>query len=163
MSCHAGTKFWEMVESYGIFFLSSNSWTIWWWNIYNYGEKISSYCTKYINVDIYPLYKCNFGSKYPHFWKLGWKLWLTRTQIRGKYISCGEPAISHDFHHVSLVQWTTCLLPTTRDTGSNPLGDLCETGILLLALSHYIGDPNVIRSLASSPSRCFTRQRADNV
>ncbi len=37
---------------------------------------------------------------------------------------CGEPAISHDSYHVSLVQWTTCLLPTTRDTGSNPLGGL---------------------------------------
>ncbi len=35
---------------------------------------------------------------------------------------CGEPAISHDSHHVSLVQWTTCLLPATRVTGSNPLG-----------------------------------------
>jgi hypothetical protein len=92
--------------------------------IHNYGEKMSPYCTKYINVYIYPLYKCNFRSKYPHVWKSGWKLWLTRTQIRGKYIYCGEPAISHDFHHVSLVQWTTCLLPTTRDTGSNPLGEL---------------------------------------
>ncbi len=51
---------------------------------------------------------------------------------------CGEPAISHDSHHVSLVQWTTCLLPATRDSGSNPLGGyLCETGILLLALSRY--------------------------
>jgi hypothetical protein len=38
--------------------------------------------------------------------------------------ACGEPAISHDSHHVSLVQWTTCLLPATRDTGSNPLGGL---------------------------------------
>ncbi len=58
---------------------------------------------------------------------------------------CGEPAISLHSHHVSLVQWTTCLLPVTRDPGSNPLGGyLCETGILLLALSHYIGDPNVI-------------------
>ncbi len=37
---------------------------------------------------------------------------------------CGEPAISHDSHHVSLVQWNTCLLPATRDTGSNPLGGL---------------------------------------
>ncbi len=44
-----------------------------------------------------------------------------------------------------------------------PWGDLCETGILLLALSRYIGDPDVIRSLALSPSRCFTRLRADNV
>jgi hypothetical protein len=33
----------------------------------------------------------------------------------------------------------TCLLPATRVTGSNPLGGyLCETGILLLALSRYI-------------------------
>ncbi len=37
------------------------------------------------------------------------------------------------------------LFPVTRDLGSNPLGGyLCETGILLLALSHYIGDPDVI-------------------
>jgi hypothetical protein len=39
-------------------------------------------------------------------------------------LHCGEPAISHDSHHVSLVQWTTYLLPATRDTGSNPLGGL---------------------------------------
>ncbi len=37
---------------------------------------------------------------------------------------CGEPPISHDSHHVSLVQWTTCLLPVTRDSSSNPLGGL---------------------------------------
>jgi hypothetical protein len=47
-------------------------------------------------------------------------------------------------HHVSLVQWTTRLLPVTRDRVQNPWGDLCETGILLLALSRYIGDPDVI-------------------
>jgi hypothetical protein len=58
---------------------------------------------------------------------------------------CGEPAISLHSHHVSLVQWTTCLLPVTRDPGLNPLGGyLCEIWILLLALSHYIGDPDVI-------------------
>ncbi len=34
---------------------------------------------------------------------------------------CVEPAISLHSHHVSLVQWTTCLLPVTRDPGSNPL------------------------------------------
>jgi hypothetical protein len=50
---------------------------------------------------------------------------------------CGDPAISHDSYHVSLVQWTSCLLPATRDTGSIPWGVLCETGILLLALSRY--------------------------
>jgi hypothetical protein len=35
---------------------------------------------------------------------------------------CGVPAISLHSHHVSLVQWTTCLLPVTRDPGSNPQG-----------------------------------------
>ncbi len=46
---------------------------------------------------------------------------------------CGEPAISHDSHHVSLVQWTTCLIPPQGTQVQIP----CETGILLLALSHY--------------------------
>jgi hypothetical protein len=45
----------------------------------------------------------------------------------------GEPAISLHSHHVSLVQWTTGLLPITRDPGSDPQ----ETEILLLALSRY--------------------------
>ncbi len=73
-------------------------------------------------------------------------------------LKCGEPAISPHSHHVSLVQWTTRLLPITRDLSSKPLGGLisyliaschkgpgfkspggyfCETGILLLALSRY--------------------------
>jgi hypothetical protein len=34
------------------------------------------------------------------------------------------------------------LLQETRV--QNPWGDLCETGILLVVLSHYIGDPDVI-------------------
>jgi hypothetical protein len=37
---------------------------------------------------------------------------------------CGEPAISLHSHHVSLVQWSTRLLPVTRDPGSKPLGGL---------------------------------------
>ncbi len=37
---------------------------------------------------------------------------------------CEEPAISLLSHHVSLVQWTTCLLPVTGDPGSNPQGVL---------------------------------------
>ncbi len=37
---------------------------------------------------------------------------------------CEEPAISLHSHHVSLVQWTTHLLPVTRDPGSKPLGGL---------------------------------------
>jgi hypothetical protein len=55
-----------------------------------------------------------------------------------------ESLQSH-FHltmHVSLVQWTTCLLPVTQV--QIPWGYLCETGILLLAMSRYIGDPDVI-------------------
>ncbi len=35
---------------------------------------------------------------------------------------CGESAISFHSHHVSLVQWITCLLMVTRNLGSNPLG-----------------------------------------
>jgi hypothetical protein len=52
---------------------------------------------------------------------------------------CGEPAISHDSHHVSLVQWTN--LFASRHKGhrfKSPGGYLCETGILLLAMSRYI-------------------------
>ncbi len=59
-------------------------------------------------------------------------------------VTCGEPAISLHSHHVSLVQWTTHLLPVTGTRVQNPWGDLCETGILRLALSRYIGDPDVI-------------------
>ncbi len=50
----------------------------------------------------------------------------------------GEPAISHDSHHVSLVQWTN--LFASRHKGhrfKSPGGYLCETGILLLAMSRY--------------------------
>jgi hypothetical protein len=57
---------------------------------------------------------------------------------------CGEPAISLHSCTAPLVQWSTCLLPVMRDLGSIPMGYLCETGILLLALSCYIGDPDVI-------------------
>ncbi len=47
--------------------------------------------------------------------------------------------------HVLLVQWTTRLLPFTRDPGSNLQGGtFVKPGFLLLALSRYIGDPDVI-------------------
>ncbi len=48
------------------------------------------------------------------------------------------------FNTVPLVQCFTRLLPIMRDLASIPGGYLCETGILLLALSRYIGDPEVI-------------------
>jgi hypothetical protein len=54
---------------------------------------------------------------------------------------CGDPAISHDYHHVSLVQWTN--LFASRHKGhrfKSPGGYLCGTGILLLALSRYNTD-----------------------
>ncbi len=54
------------------------------------------------------------------------------------WLSCGDPAISPHSQYVSLVQWTNPLLPITRDLGSKPLGGyLCDTWILLLALSRY--------------------------
>ncbi len=55
---------------------------------------------------------------------------------------CGEPAISLQSHTVPQVQWSTRLLPIMRDLGSIPREVLCETGILLLALSHYTTDNN---------------------
>jgi hypothetical protein len=50
---------------------------------------------------------------------------------------CEVPAISLHSHHVSLVQWTNPLLPAQGTWVQIPWGDLCETGILLLALSRY--------------------------
>ncbi len=51
---------------------------------------------------------------------------------------CGEPAISHDSHHVSLVQWTNLFASRHKcHRFTSPGGYLCETGILLLALSRY--------------------------
>jgi hypothetical protein len=76
-----------------------------------------------------------------------YKLYITDLCSQAAYVHasyCGEPAISLHSHHVSLVQWTNRLLPIMRDSGSIPRGYLCETGILLLAMSRYIGDPDVI-------------------
>jgi hypothetical protein len=63
---------------------------------------------------------------------------FTTTESAAGGEPCGEPAISHDSHHVSLVQWTN--LFASRHNGhrfKSPGGDLCETGVLLLALSRY--------------------------
>ncbi len=45
-------------------------------------------------------------------------------KLRVPTSGCAEPAMSLYSHHVSLVQWTTRLLPVTRDLGSKPLGGL---------------------------------------
>ncbi len=58
---------------------------------------------------------------------------------------CGGPAISHHYT-VSLVQWVNYLLPIQGVSGLHP-GDAQihnGTGFLLLAVSRYIGDPDVI-------------------
>ncbi len=78
------------------------------------------------------------------------------SECLGEY--CGEPAISHDSHHVSLVQWTN--LFASRHKGhrfKSPGEYLCETGILLLAMSRYIGDPDVIDHQRASPPPTVTR------
>jgi hypothetical protein len=62
-------------------------------------------------------------------------LFLGRTLAFCTGLACGEPAISHDSHHVSLVQWTN--LFAARHKGhrfKSPGGDLCETGILLISV-----------------------------
>jgi hypothetical protein len=78
-----------------------------------------------------------------------------------------KPVESLQSHMIlTMSHWSSRLpvcFPSQGTQVQIPWGDICETGILLLALSRYIGDPNVIRSLASSPSRCFTRLRANNV
>ncbi len=56
----------------------------------------------------------------------------------------GEPAISLHSHHVSLVQCSTCLLPVTRDLGSNPLGVLMWYRDSPVCNVCYICDPDVI-------------------
>ncbi len=57
---------------------------------------------------------------------------------------CGEPAISLHSYTAPLVYWSTRLLSAMRDPGWIPRGYISETGILLLALSCYIVDPDMI-------------------
>jgi hypothetical protein len=57
---------------------------------------------------------------------------------------CGEPAISLYSNHVSLVQWTTRLLPVMRESSNPQGGTYVKPGFLLLAFSRFIGNPNVI-------------------
>ncbi len=50
----------------------------------------------------------------------------------------GESAISLRSYTVPLVQWSTSCFPSWETQVQSPWGYLCETRILLLALSHYI-------------------------
>jgi hypothetical protein len=84
-----------------------------------------------------------------------------------KKVACGEPAISLHSHHVSLSSGLPICFPSWGTRVQSPGGYLCETGILLLALSCYIGDPDVINhcgliwgELHPEPS---LGRRADNV
>ncbi len=45
----------------------------------------------------------------------------------------------------------------------SPGGYLCETGMLLLAMSHYIGDPDVVDHQQGLPPQLSLGPRADNV
>jgi hypothetical protein len=76
---------------------------------------------------------------------------------------CDAPAISLHSHHVSLVQWTTRLLPITRDPGSNPLGGTyvkpgfsCWRCLALplniLTLLHFITDTFSPLDFSSTPN-----------
>jgi hypothetical protein len=59
---------------------------------------------------------------------------------------------SYCIHTVSLVQWVNPLLPVMRDLGSIPRGYLCETGVLLLVLSHYNFLHTMIGERLTSPT-----------
>ncbi len=89
------------------------------------------------------------------------------SQISGMYNIELELVESLQSHMIlTMSHWSSGLpvcFPSQGTQVQTPWGDLCETGILLLAFTRYIGDPDVIQSLASSPSRCFTRLRANNV
>jgi hypothetical protein len=71
---------------------------------------------------------------------------ITNTIHTRELRPCVESAISHDSHHVSLVQWTNLFASHHKGHRFKSPGGgyLCETGFLLLALSRYIGDPDVI-------------------
>ncbi len=65
----------------------------------------------------------------------------------------GEPAISLHSYTVSLVQRANPLLPIMRDPGSIPREYICETRILLLALSQY--KTNIHCNVGSSYEKPF--------
>ncbi len=78
-----------------------------------------------------------------------------------------KPVESLQSHFIlTMSHWSSGLpvcFPSWGTRVQTPGGYLSETGILLLALSRYIGDPNVIQSLALSPLRCFTRLHAPTI
>jgi hypothetical protein len=95
----------------------------------------------FLNGDFFPI--SNFF--YLEYW-ICTKFFLpVQFKIQWNICYCGEPVISHDSNHVSLVQWTNLFAFCHKGHRfKSPGGYLCEIGILLLALSRYIGDPDVI-------------------
>jgi hypothetical protein len=69
---------------------------------------------------------------------------LAALQCRFIIYPCGESTISLHSHTVSLVQWSTRLLPVMRNPGSIPRGVLMWNQDSPVSLSRYIGDPDVI-------------------
>jgi hypothetical protein len=76
----------------------------------------------------------------------------------------GEPAISLHSHHVSLVQWTTCLLPVMRGSGSKSQGGTwnLDSPVSIVSLhwwprpdsDHWLCCPSLGASLCSVPTMC---------
>ncbi len=106
-------------------------------------------------------YKVGSGTKHMCVLEICmWSLQILESVDGCVFHNCGEPAISLHSHTVSLVQWVNPLLHVMTDPGSIPRGYSCETGILLLVLSRYIGDPDMIDHCALSEgasSRTITR------
>ncbi len=71
------------------------------------------------------------------------------------------------FIHSSTGPVVHLLIPVMRDPGSIPMGYLCEPGIFMLALSRFIGDPDVIDHCGLVWGRLHPEQslgrRANNV
>ncbi len=65
----------------------------------------------------------------------------------GKNLFCSSVESLQSHMILTMSYWSSGLpvcFPSQGTQVQIPRGDLCETGILLLALSRYIGDPDVI-------------------
>jgi hypothetical protein len=107
-----------------------------------------------------------------HFWTQKWffVLWRACNRLhnrRSRLLGgepCVEPAISLHSHHVWLVQWTTRLLPITRDPCSKPLGELrwnrdSPVSVVSLQCFIYCSSPTFLRRQA----RLLKQQSSINI